>query len=61
VVSDKGISKIQISSNYTGFEIDHLQFAYGFAVVPLPAPLALGLAGLVGVGLMRRRLARLIR
>ena len=55
LVSDKGISKIQISSNYSGFEIDHLQFAYGLAVVPVPAPLALGIAGLAGAAVWRRR------
>ena len=55
LVSDKGISKIRISSNYAGFEIDHLQFAYGFAVVPLPPAAAMGLIGLAGVGMWRRR------
>jgi hypothetical protein len=58
LVSTKGISKIQISSNYSGFEIDHLQFAYGLAVVPVPAPLALGMAGLAGAAIFRRRLMK---
>lgn len=49
VVSDTGISKIQIASNMGGIEIDHLQFAYGFAVVPVPPAVALGLIGLAGV------------
>lgn len=31
------------------------QFAFSFAVVPLPAPILLGLAGLAGVAVMRRR------
>lgn len=31
------------------------QFAFTFAVVPLPAPVLLGLAGLAGVAVMRRR------
>src|SRR5687767_6358619 len=58
LVNDKGISKIQISSNYSGFEIDHLQFSYGLSVVPLPAPLALGAVGLVGAAIWRRRLLK---
>lgn len=49
VKSDTGISKIQIASNLGGIEIDHLQFAYGFAVVPVPPAIALGLVGLAGV------------
>ena len=49
IVSENGISKIQIASNLGGIEIDHLQFAYGFAVVPLPPAVALGLVGLAGV------------
>jgi len=63
LVSSKGISKIRISSNYAGFEIDHLQFAYGssgMAVVPLPPAAAMGLLGLVGVGLLRRRFTKLL-
>lgn len=55
LVSDNGISKIRIASNYAGFEIDHLQFGYGFAVVPVPPALTMGLAGLAGLGLMNRR------
>jgi hypothetical protein len=31
------------------------QFAFSFTVIPLPAPVAMGLAGLVGVGVIRRR------
>ena len=57
IASKKGIAKIQIASNYSGFEIDHLQFGYGysFAVVPLPPALGMGLAGLTGMSLWRRR------
>ena len=61
LVSDKGISKIRIVSNYAGFEIDHLQFAYGtsgMAVVPLPPAAAMGLIGLAGVGLLQRRIRK---
>lgn len=60
LTSNKGISRIQIASNYSGFEIDHLAFGYGAAlsVVPLPAPALLGLVGLAGVGLWRRRLLK---
>jgi hypothetical protein len=58
LVSDKGISKIQISSNYAGFEVDHLQFGYGLAVVPVPAPIALGAVGLLSAGLLRKRILK---
>jgi len=50
---DGGISEIRISSEFGGLEVDHVQ--YGYAVVPLPAPVMLGLAGLGGVAIMRRR------
>ena len=33
------------------------QFAFSFTVIPLPAPVALGLAGLAIVGIARRRMA----
>ncbi|MCI0363638.1 MAG: VPLPA-CTERM sorting domain-containing protein [Phycisphaerales bacterium] len=57
LTSNKGISKIQIASNYAGFEIDHLQFGYalGLSAVPLPPAVAMGLAGLAGVAMMGRR------
>jgi MYXO-CTERM domain-containing protein len=58
LVSTKGISKIQILSNYSNFEIDHLQFSYALAVVPLPPAAALGLAGLAGAAMWRRSLTR---
>ena len=58
LVSDNGISKIQISSNYSGFEVDHLQFGYGLAVVPVPAPIALGAVGLLSAGLLRKRMLK---
>lgn len=57
ISSDNGISKIRISSNKAGFEVDHL-LAYGFSVVPVPPALGLGLAGLAGLGLWRRRSAK---
>ncbi len=50
---EDGISAIRISSAFGGIEVDHVQ--YGYAVVPLPAPVLLGLAGLGGVAFMRRR------
>jgi hypothetical protein len=55
LTSESGISRIQIASNQSGFEVDHVQFAYNFAVVPLPPALGLGIAGLAAVGLWRRR------
>ena len=55
VKSTTGISRIEIVSNFAGFEIDHLQFSYySFAVVPVPPALALGAAGLGGVAVFRR-------
>jgi hypothetical protein len=55
----EGISRIKVSASQGFVEMDHFQ--YGFAgddngppVVPLPAPLALGLAGLGIVGVARR-------
>jgi len=53
-----GISRIEIRSNYGGFEVDHVQFAYGMVAVPVPPAAILGVAGLVGVGLLRRRFMR---
>lgn len=54
IASDEGIAKIRISSSKPGFEVDHVQFAYGFSVVPVPPALGLGLAGLAGMGIWRR-------
>lgn len=54
LTNDSGISRIQIASNYAGFEIDHVQFGYSFAVVPVPPALGLGAAGLAGLGVWRR-------
>ena len=48
-----GISSIVLTASTGGFELDHLQ--YGFSVVPLPAPILMGMAGLAAVGLRRRR------
>jgi MYXO-CTERM domain-containing protein len=47
-----GIASIVITSSSGALEVDHVQYA---AVIPLPAPLALGLAGLGMVALVRRR------
>jgi hypothetical protein len=55
LINEEGISKIKIQSNKAYFEIDHVQFGYGFAVMPVPAPLALGAVGLLGAAIMRRR------
>lgn len=52
VQSTGGISSIRLSSTFGGIEIDHLQYA---SIVPLPAPIALGLAGLFGVLVKKRR------
>ena len=50
----RGISAIRISAAFGSLEIDHLQ--YGCTVmVPLPAPLGMGLAGLGIVTIVRRR------
>jgi hypothetical protein len=54
IANDEGISRFRIDSSRAGFEVDHLQFAYGFSVVPVPPALGLGLAGLAGVGLWQR-------
>jgi hypothetical protein len=54
ISSDDGIAKMRITSNKAGFEVDHVQFAYGFSVVPVPPALGIGLAGLAGMGLWRR-------
>lgn len=54
-----GISQIRISSSFGGIEVDHIQ--YGYAVMPVPAPVALGAAGLLGVGLLRRRTIKRLR
>lgn len=59
VANSQGISKIRIFvNNKKGFEVDHVQYAYGFAVVPLPSPVLLGLTGIAIAGLARRRLWR---
>jgi hypothetical protein len=54
ITSDEGISRIRISSSKPGFEVDHVQFGYGFSVVPVPPAFALGAAGLAGLSLWRR-------
>lgn len=48
----RGIASLFLSTSFGGIEIDHLQYA---SIVPLPAPLALGLVGLVGVVIVRRK------
>ncbi|UCD74888.1 MAG: hypothetical protein JSV91_14010 [Phycisphaerales bacterium] len=50
----EGISAITISAAFGGLEIDHVQYGYPI-VVPLPAPLAMGLAGLGIVAVARRQ------
>ena len=51
VVSDLGISRIRLRAMEGGFELDHVQFAYG----AVPAPGALALLGLAGIASRRRR------
>lgn len=52
IVYAGGISSIRLSTTFGGIEIDHLQYA---SIVPLPAPIALGLTGLCGVFVAKRR------
>ncbi len=47
-----GISSLFLSTSFGGIEIDHVQYA---TIVPLPAPLAMGLLGLAGVAIVRRK------
>ncbi len=47
-----GIASLFLSTSFGGIEIDHVQYA---TIVPLPAPLAIGLLGLVGVAIVRRK------
>ena len=47
-----GIQSLFLSTSFGGIEIDHVQYA---SIIPLPAPLALGLAGLAGVVVVRRK------
>jgi hypothetical protein len=53
----EGISSFTIMTTVGALEVDHIQYAYssGGQVVPLPGPLAMGLAGLAGVGIFNRR------
>lgn len=52
VQTDRGISFIHLYTDRGGLEVDHVQYG---SIIPLPAPLALGLAGLAGVVVLRRR------
>lgn len=52
IIYEGGISSIRLSTTFGGIEIDHLQYA---SIVPLPAPIALGLVGLSGVFVAKRR------
>ncbi len=52
VTFENGISAIEISATLGRIEIDHVQYA---SIIPLPAPLALGLVGLAGVVVVRRK------
>ena len=47
-----GIASLFLSTSFGGIEVDHVQYA---SIIPLPAPLALGLAGLAGVVVARRK------
>lgn len=47
-----GIASLFLSTSFGGIEIDHVQYA---SIIPLPAPLALGLVGLAGVVVVRRK------
>jgi hypothetical protein len=58
LTNENGISRIEIRSNYAGFEVDHVQFAYGMVAVPVPPAVIMGVAGLAGVGLLRWRTRR---
>jgi len=55
VTSEDGISRIELRSNFGGFEVDHVQFAYGMVAVPVPPALMMGVAGLLGAVIWRRR------
>ena len=48
----KGIASLFLSTTFGGIEVDHVQYA---TIVPLPAPLAMGLLGLAGVAIVRRK------
>ena len=48
----RGIASLFLSTSFGGIEIDHLQYA---SIVPLPAPLAMGLLGLAGIVVVRRK------
>ncbi len=52
VQTDRGISFIHLNTDRGGVEVDHVQYG---SIIPLPAPFALGLAGLAGVVVLRRR------
>jgi hypothetical protein len=54
ISSEDGIARMTISSDKRGFEVDHVQFVYGFSVVPVPPAIGLGLAGMAALGLWRR-------
>lgn len=51
VQNEGGISSIKLATTFRGIVSDHLQFA---SIIPLVAPIALGLAGLSGVLFAKR-------
>jgi len=50
-----GISAIELRGTIGGIEVDHLQYGYELAVVPVPPAVLIGGLGVVGVALRRRR------
>ncbi|MHC4990769.1 MAG: hypothetical protein ACYTGC_07285 [Planctomycetota bacterium] len=52
-----GVHRITVYHEFGGLEIDHLQYGFVGAVIPLPPAVAMGLAGL-GLVAVRRRLTR---
>jgi MYXO-CTERM domain-containing protein len=60
VSHEGGISSIRLTraaGGISGFEIDHLQYGHVIEAVPLPPAAVMGLAGLAGAVLLRRRRA----
>jgi hypothetical protein len=49
-----GISAIVFSGEFGGIEMDHLQYGFSSAVVPVPPAVLLGCLGIVGIAARRR-------